>query len=193
MTTNFTLRDFFVFLLTGLIFVGSIGILFYNGIFSELQVVKGKYPIVEDITFILTLLVIPTIYLLGHFIDTLSNFLFQIYIYIHNYDRKNKNERKTPKWQKSLQVIFYRQHTVYAIIQHTKKEDRDDHYFNNPEEFWTMCMFLQSEKKYSSAEYWDMLNEFFTSISLIFSISSIIAFVAGNWIFGIIYLTQITH
>jgi hypothetical protein len=51
-----------------------------------------------------------------------------------------------------------------------------------------MCALLQTEKNYSSAEYWNLLNEFFNSINLIFFISSIIAFSTGHWLIGVIYL-----
>jgi magnesium-transporting ATPase (P-type) len=60
-------------------------------------------------------------------------------------------------------------------------------YFNSMEEFWTVCALLQIEKKYAPAEYWNLLNEFFNSVNLVFFISAIVAFSTGHWLIGIIY------
>ena len=80
MTTNFTLRDFFAFLLTGLTFIASISILFYNEILDKLVFVYNCYPFINDISFFLAILFIPTTYLLGHFFGVLSYLYRKLYI-----------------------------------------------------------------------------------------------------------------
>jgi hypothetical protein len=90
MTTNFTLRDFFVFLLTGLTLTVSMSILFYDEIFDTLVCVYNKYPFIKDISFILTVLIVPIIYLLGHFIGTLSYLCLKLYTVVYRILKNGK-------------------------------------------------------------------------------------------------------
>lgn len=190
MTTNFTLRDFFVFLLTGLIFLGSIFLIFYDNIFLGIPSILEKYPSIKDISFIITLFFIPIIYLFGHIIGSLSYLCLKLYVHIDKiFKKKGKN---IPKWKYKILMLFqrllYRQRVVYAVIQYTK-QNKDKCIFKTSNDFWTICALLQIQKKYTSAEYWNLLNEFFNSLNHIFFISMIIAFVSCHWIIGIIYFT----
>jgi acyl-coenzyme A synthetase/AMP-(fatty) acid ligase len=85
-----------------------------------------------------------------------------------------------------IQQLLYRQRVVYAIIEYTKS-DKTEKQFKNIEEFWLICARLQIKNRYAPAEYWYILNELFNSINLIFFLSTIISFMTGHWIFGIIY------
>lgn len=188
MTTNFTLRDFFVFLLTGLIFLGSIFLIFYGDIFLWIADILKKYPSIKDISFIITLFVIPIIYLFGHIIGSLSYLCLKLYVFIDRIFKKKGGNLSDLKYDilMTFQKLLYRQRVVYAVIQHTK-QNKDKCIFKTPNDFWTICALLQIEKRYTSAEYWNLLNDFFNSLNLTFFISMIIAFCSGNLLIGIIY------
>lgn len=185
MTTNFTLRDFFVFLMTGLILVLNIVIIFNEVLFKFTIDFFKEYNFIKEFSFLVSIFLIPLIYLIGHIIGSISYNLLKIYVWINK-----KFERPIPKCQycilMMLQIVLYRQRVVYAIIQYTKA-NADKKIFKDTEEFWILCAKLQIKKIYSSAEYWSFLNEFFNSINIIFFISMFISFVSGHWIYGIIY------
>ncbi|WP_306540733.1 hypothetical protein [Dysgonomonas sp.] len=192
MTTNFTLRDFFGFLLTGLILVGAICLIFYDNVLEGIANTFTKYPSLKDISFIITLFILPIIYLFGHIIGSLSYRCLKLYIFISKFleNRKKDKGQHLPSYQYYILIFFqitlYQQRIVYAIIQQVKSE-KNKCEKKDIEDFWTICALLQIEKKYSSAEYWNLLNEFFNSLNLIFFISMIIAFYSGNLVIGIIY------
>jgi hypothetical protein len=89
-----------------------------------------------------------------------------------------------------FQQLLYRQGVAYAIIKFIKS-DSNNKPFKNVDEFWTICAKLQIDKIYAPAEYWYVLNELFNSINLIFLISTIISFLTGQWILGIVYFSLI--
>jgi len=188
MTTNFTLRDFFVYLLTGLILIICVGTIFYDDIFNWTIDFFSKYEFIKDFSFLVTIFLVPAIYLLGHIIGSFSYNLLQLYVWL---DKRKFFKREMPKWKYfiliKLQQLLYRQRVVYAIISYTKS-DKTEKLFNNVGEFWTICAKLQIEKIYAPAEYWYILNELFNSINLIFFISTIISFMTGHWIIGVVYL-----
>jgi hypothetical protein len=187
MTTNFTLRDFFVYLLTGLTLIICVGTIFVGDIFIWSIDFFSKYEFIKDFSFLVTIFLVPAIYLLGHIIGSLSFNLLQLYVW---FDKRKFFKRQMPKWKYfiliKLQQLLYRQRVVYAIINYTKS-DKAEKLFKNFGEFWTICAKLQIEKIYAPAEYWYVLNELFNSINLIFFISTIISLMTGHWILGVIY------
>ena len=187
MTTNFTLRDFFVYLLTGLTLIICVGTIFVGDIFIWSIDFFSKYEFIKDFSFLVTIFLVPAIYLLGHIIGSLSFNLLQLYVW---FDKRKFFKRQMPKWKYfiliKLQQLLYRQRVVYAIINYTKS-DKAEKLFKNVGEFWTICAKLQIEKIYAPAEYWYVLNELFNSINLIFFISTIISLMTGHWILGVIY------
>jgi hypothetical protein len=188
MTTNFRVRDFFVYLLTGLTLIISIGLIFHKELFCFTVDFFTKYQFVKDFAFLVTILLIPTIYLLGNIIGSLSYELLQLFIFSDKSFKKNN--KQLSKWKIRiliwLQIILYRQRVVYAVVMFTKT-DMLNKPFNNINEFWTTCAKLQIEKIYAPAEYWYLINELFNSVNLIFFISTIISFLTGHWILAIIY------
>lgn len=188
MTTNFTLRDFFVYLLVGLTIFICIGTLFFGDIFNFTIAFFDKYRFIKDFSFLVTIFTIPIIYLIGHIIGSLSYNILQLYVYIDKIFKKSGKEMPKLKYTILiiLQKILYRQRVVYAIIKHTKSNSIEKP-FKNVNEFWTSCAKLQIEKTYSPAEYWYVLNELFNSLNLIFFISTIISLATKQWFLGVIY------
>lgn len=188
MTTNFTLRDFFVYILTGLTLIICIGTIFFEDIFKCIIYIFSKYVFIREFSFLVTIFLVPAIYLLGHIIGSLNYNLLQFYIWL---DKSKFFKREIPKWKYFILMIFqqliYRQRVVYSILNFIKSGKKKNE-FNTVEEFWIICANLQINKIYAPAEYWYVLNELFNSINLIFIISTIISFMTGHWIFGIIYI-----
>lgn len=187
MTTNFTLRDFFVYLLTGLTLIICVWTIYFDDIFKWTIDFFSKYEFIKDFSFLVTIFLAPAIYLLGHLIGSLSYILLKLYVWL---DKRNFFKREMPKWKYSilmkLQQLLYRQRVVYAITTYTKS-DKDEKLFKTVSEFWTICAKLQIEKIYAPAEYWYVLNELFNSINLIFFVSTILSFMSGHWILGAVY------
>jgi len=73
MTTNFTLRDFFVYLLTGALFITAIGLALFDNI-KEYNSICQIYKVVKNNSLISSFFVLPTIYLIGHLIGSISYF-----------------------------------------------------------------------------------------------------------------------
>jgi hypothetical protein len=194
MISNFTFRDFFVYFFTGVIFIICIGFILINKNLYLLTNDLIKYDFIQKFSFLGTILIIPPIYLLGHIIGSINYNLLKLYIKLHN----SKFIKNNPSQLKyfiliKIQQLLYRQRVVYAIIKYTKS-DKKEKAFKTVEEFWISCSKLQIENKYTSAEYWYVLNELFNSINLVFFVSTIISFITQNWLLGEIYffLTIIT-
>jgi hypothetical protein len=185
MTTNFTLRDFFVYLLTGLTLIICVGTIFIGDIFKWTAEFFSKYEFIKDFSFLVTIFIVPAIYLLGHIIGSLSYNSLQIYTWLY---KRPFFKKERSKWKHSIlmtvQKLLYRQRISYAIIEQTRTKNGIS-LFANENEFWTICAKLQIEKIYAPAEYWYILNELFNSINLVFFISTIISFMFGNWIVGV--------
>jgi len=193
MTTNFTLRDFFVYLLTGLILILSVGFVFQNEIFNLSLTFFEKYDFINEFSFLITIFLIPVIYILGHLIGSINYNLLKFYVWIHPRLKRSgtKNQRLKLEVLQILQKMLYRQRVVYKIIKIYNPSPN-----NNPidkvEEFWTICASLQVGKIYTHAEYWYVLNELFNSINLIFFISTFLAILHGQWIlFSIFFFLTI--
>lgn len=186
MTTNFTLRDFFVYLLVGLTLIICLGSLFTSEIIKLTVNVFSTYDFIKDFSFLVTILLIPTIYLFGHIIGSISYNLLQLYVYLDKgYFKRPISKRKYSILMK-LQQLLYKQRVVFAIINYTKT-DKTEKLFKNVGEFWRICAELQIEKIYAPAEYWYVLNELFNSLNIIFFISTIVAFLTQHWILGVVY------
>lgn len=188
MRTNFTIRDFFVYLLTGVTFILSVGIIFFNSIFEFTIDMFEKYIFIKDFSFLVTIFLIPIIYLLGHFIGSISYNTLQLFIWA---DKKFKKRRRK-KWKYRIlmffQLILYRQRIVYAIISYAKSK-KEKKLFKSTNEFWIICSKLEIEKIYGTAKYWYVLNELFNAVNLIFLISTILSLCYGYWILSVIYFS----
>ncbi len=186
MTTNFTLRDFFVYLLTGLTLMICFGTIFQNEIFRWTIDFFDKYVFITDFAFLVTILLIPTIYLIGQLIGSLSYNLLKLFVWLDNGYFKRPISKFKFYWLMIFQKLLYRQRVVYAINKYLKKNTTEKP-FRNVEEFWYTCAKLQIDRIYAPAEYWYVLNELFNSLNLVFFLSTIISFSCGHWILGIIF------
>lgn len=183
MTTNFTLRDFFVYLLTGLLCSVSFAIIFHEELFSLSLSFFTQYEFIKELAILIPIFVIPVVYLLGHVIGFISYQTLKLYIFINK-----KLVRPIPKWKYSLlmllQIVLYRQRIIYRVIQYTKGTDTPK-IFTNENEFWTLCAKMQIEGIYQPAEYWYILNELFNSVNIIFFMSLCISLITRHWILGV--------
>lgn len=188
MTTNFTFRDFFVYLLVGLTFIICMGIIFIQDIFSFTVNFFDSYKFVKEFSFIITIFLIPVIYLAGHVIGSASYYTLRLYVRVHRTFKKSG--KIIPKWKCfvliKLQQLLYRHRVVYAIVNDIKSNSTERQ-FTSVSDFWKACAKLQIEKVYAPAEYWMVLNELFNSINLIFFISTLISLLTGQWILSIVY------
>ena len=174
MTTNFTFRDFIVYLLTGLTFILCVGLIFRSDLFTLTTTFFTKYDFISDFSFLVTIFLIPIIYLLGHSIGTIDTLTLKYYVWLHIKLKDKKN--LVPRYfLKVNNLFFYRHRIVYAIVQHWKFKTTDKA-FNSTDDFWTLCATLQKNNHYSPAEYWYVLNDLFKQVCLVFFISTIISF-----------------
>lgn len=195
MTTNFTFRDFLVYLLTGLTLILSVSIIFWQNLFTFSLDFFTKYEFIKEFAFLVTIFLIPLIYLLGHLVGSTNYFTLQLFIWLDKKIKRIKNgvtsKKELNKLDKLLIIILqrllYRHRVVYEIINYTKTTKEDKLLFKSVDDFWTLCAKLQIEKIYSSAEYWYVLNDLFKSVNLVFAISTAIAFIFGHWCLGLIY------
>src|SRR5690554_1924194 len=102
MTTHFTLRDFFAYLLNGIVLSFCVSIIFVREIFIVSIDFFNKYEFVNNFSFLLTVFCIPILYVLGHIVGTFSYWLFVFYNWI---------QKKTlPNWiQKITKGLLYKQ------------------------------------------------------------------------------------
>ena len=188
MTTNFTLRDFFSFLLVGTVLLFCVGLIFHNEIIEFFNKVYKEYDFIKEFTFLWTLLLITLIYFVGHLVGSIIYVIEQFYIhciYKCSFFKKPRNKFKKLLFQ-VLRTILRKQDIDYAI---KKACDEDNKFFKSTDDFYIRCAFLQKENCYSSAEYWNLLNEFSHSMSIVFFISFILALIVGMWILTVVYFS----
>src|SRR5690606_26223576 len=121
--------------------------------------------------FLITIFLVPVIYILGHIIGSFSYNLLNLFVWIDKtYKRNEKEMSKFKYWTLiKFQQLLYRQRVLYAVVKYQKSNG--DSPFKNHKEFWTLCAKLQKLNHYTPAEYWYVLNELFNSVNLIFFIS----------------------
>lgn len=188
MTTNFTFRDFLVYLLTGQTLILSVTAIFWQNLFTFSLNFFSKYEFIKEFGFLVAIFLIPLIYLLGHLVGSINYITLGLFKWIEN---KIKGDKESlSKFDKLLiglfQRLLYRHRVVYEINQYTQR-NLTEKLFTNENDFWTLVAKLQIEKIYSSAEYWIVLNDLFKSVNLVFAISTTIALGNGHWVLGGIY------
>ena len=186
MTTNFTFRDFIVYLLTGLTLLLCIGVIFLDDIFTLTTCFFTKYQFVKEFSFLVTIFLIPFIYLTGHIIGIVDYLTMKYYVWLHK-KLRNKNNWVAKSFLKINHLIFYRHRIVYQIVRHLKS-NKEGKSFMTTEEFWVLCAKLQKENHYSPAEYWYILNDLFKGVSLVFLISTIISTTRQQWTLATVFI-----
>lgn len=188
MTTNFTFRDFLVYLLTGQTLILSVTAIFWQNLFTFSLYFFSKYEFIKEFGFLVAIFLIPLIYLLGHLVGSINYITLELFKWIEKTTKGDKESLS--KFDNLLiglfQRLLYRHRVVYEINQYTKR-NQTEKLFNNENDFWTLVAKLQIEKIYSSAEYWIVLNDLFKSVNLVFGISTAIALGNGQWVLGGIY------
>lgn len=190
MNTNFTLRDFFVYMLSGLILTICAGVIFINDVFNWAIDFFKSYTFIKDFSFLITILLIPIIYLFGHIIGTISYYLLKIYTWLDKgyFRRSNEKPISNNKYYflMFLQILFYRHSIVYEVAQFTKLNTIKLP-FKDVKEFWKVCARLQIDKTYTPAEYWYVLNELFNSLRIVFFIALVFSVIYCHLILAGIY------
>lgn len=185
MTTNFTFRDFIVYLLSGLALILSLGLVFRECLFSTTVLFFGKYEFIRDFSFLVTIFLIPVIYLIGHLMNTLDYMLLKWFVWLH----KRSKSRKIGVLQffvKVNEVLFYRHRAAYQIVRHWKRGDANRS-FSSTDGFWSLCAKLQVANQYASAEYWSVLNDFFKAVYLTFVIGALVAACNHEWVLALVF------
>lgn len=152
---KFTFRDFFVFFLSGVSAVFCFIITQYDTIIFEINKPENvdMKNFVKEYSTVFSLLSIPGMYMLGHFIhgcDDLVNFWTKLI-------RGRKKTRK-PKC-----LIFHGPHLIAY-------ENRINGYLERREEdvneFWQKFAYLQINNQAQNADYWYVMNELFKGVTL---------------------------
>jgi len=181
MTTNFTLRDFFVFLLTSALFITAIGLaLFENR--KDFTFLYDVYKVIQNNSLVSSFFVIPCIYFIGHIIGSISYFG-------HIFSNKVKDVcGEKCEWLVDLiETLFNKSKINFAITEYYSDRISTDK-LQTTNNFWTACAKLQILKIYEPAAYWYHVSEFFDSLYYMFMIATIISVIFLKLPFIIIYL-----
>lgn len=157
MTEKFTLRDFMVYFLTG--FFLFLTILFrYNS--SLLQFFNIEKVDIENNSALTILILVPGLYLLGHFIHSVDWILFKIGRFVIDIEVTYKKKHNNCFFLCIIKMFrFITSGSRISGIVYTNSKDS--------KMFWQKVAKLQSESKYDRSEYWYLINDLFKGITLI--------------------------
>ena len=162
----------------------SLCIIFYKEILF--YIIGSKCEFSATFSFLATIFFIPAIYFIGHLIGIFNYKGLKVYVCIYNkLRRKNKKSEKELQILKLFRIILYKHRIAFAIREYYCKKNPQNKGTNN---FWTDCAKLQISQTYRPAEYWYILNEFFSALHTSFTIVAIVAFFKGHWIIGTVYV-----
>lgn len=179
MSDKFTLRDFFAFFFSGIVVILFMYANYFDSINSAISCNLTK---IKDFTSLIIFLTIPVAYFLGqivHSIDTLMYFI-------------GRGARKI-KYNKTLSlrgIIVYilNGHRIsgklYLRNQKKKKAFTD----TEIDTFWKKCAQLQVDNKFSSSEYWYVMNELFKGLTTACLLFLIISLIQNKIVFALSYL-----
>ncbi|MBD1363001.1 hypothetical protein IDJ77_04185 [Mucilaginibacter sp. ZT4R22] len=177
MTTNFTFRDFLVYLMTGLLLLITLGIIFFQIVVNQISCISVQYTFVKDYAVILVIFLIPFIYIVGHIVNTIDFIMMKYYVWLHPL-------LKTSKWWrwflKINEFLFYRHRIVFQVVTYWKGNTTPKA-FSTTEEFWILCAKLQKDKNYDNAGYWYILNDLFKAVYVIFFAGCLISAIEHKW------------
>lgn len=181
MTTNFTLRDFFVFLLTGALFITAIGLALFDNR-KDFTFLYDVYKVIRNNSLVSSFFVIPCIYFIGHIIGSISYF---------GYVFSNKVEKMCGvkcEWFVELIITLFNKSKInFAVTKYYSDRISTDK-FQTSNNFWTACAKLQILKIYEPAAYWYHISEFFDSLYYMFLIALIVSAIFLKLPFTAIYL-----
>jgi len=181
MTTNFTIRDFFVFLLTGALFITAIGLVLFDNI-KDYTFLYDIYKVIKNNSLVSSFFLIPCIYFIGHIIGSISYFG-------HIFSNKVKDVcGEKCKWLVYIiETLFNKSKINFAISEYYSDRIPNDK-LQTTNIFWADCAKLQIQKIYEPAAYWYHISEFFDSLYYMFVVVAIISIIFLKPFFTIIYL-----
>lgn len=181
MTTNFTLRDFFVYLLTGALFITAIGLVLFES-FKEYTFLFHIYNVIKNNSLVSSFFVIPCIYFIGHIIGSISYFGHVISNKV-----KNMFGEKCEWLVVIIETLFNKSKINFAITKYYSDIIPTDK-LQTTNNFWTACAKLQILKIYEPAAYWYHISEFFDSLYYMFMVAAIVSAIFLKLPFTAIYL-----
>ena len=184
MNTNFTFRDFFVYLIVGVLAIFSIGVIFWEKLILNSSEFFYQHEFIKDFSVLVLIFLIPVVYIIGHLVGGISYTLYLFYFFLEKLKPKWKfiDKKSRKKIIEFLGYFLFRQRTTYAI-----KENYNE-LFEDIESFWMLCTKLQVKEKYKPAQYWYVLNELFNSLNIIFFISALITLIKKDWYLLIVFI-----
>ncbi|MBS1780111.1 MAG: hypothetical protein JST70_12340 [Bacteroidetes bacterium] len=157
MEDKFTLRDFLVYFATGLFFLLVLLRTFDNTLLKFFNIEKSD---IKDNEALVIFLLLPGLYLIGHFIHGLDLVLFKLGRYF--WDLKSSYSTKLKKfkvlWIVNFLVLILNGYRVTGML--NKKGII-------PNEFWVKVSRLQYDGKFEKAEYWNLMNDLFKGLTLV--------------------------
>jgi hypothetical protein len=175
MTTSFSIRDFFVYLIVGIICTLCLWAIFMDEVFNWTTTLFTEHDFIKEFSFLGVFFLIPFMYIFGQIIGSVNALIFFIY---KKCQRKNSSKYSIGK------ILIYRQKVNYAI-DNFKIDDVLK--YSNSDKFWKACAKLQNEKIYSPAEYWYIMNELFGGLNLVFFISFSVALINCKLLLSIVF------
>lgn len=175
MNDKFTIRDFFVFFLCGVAALFSLLITQYKYAFDFITWLnkdenKSIKEFIKDYSTIFGFLSIPFFYFLGQIIQSLDVLFIAIIKKIRNIIKIKSGNIIF----KTINYVFDR----YRITGSLTLQNID------VEIFWQKTAKLQVENKYSSCEYWYVMNDLFKGLTLTCLVLGLFSLISGNnaWI-----------
>ncbi len=185
MSDKFTLRDFLVYFSTGSIMIINLDILFFNQTLEIISNFFRKYSFIKEFSGLFVIIAIPFIYVFGHMIHEFDFRLLKLYKLIHNKLGRLKLRKYKPI--ELFRIILYFFMYKYKVINSIIQENKINRTWKSPDDFWAACSSLQCENHFDPANYWYTLSDLFKGLYVSFLFSTIVAFIAGKMMLGIIF------
>jgi hypothetical protein len=165
---KFSVRDFFVYFLTGVI-----GIITFAPLFADktLTYLNSPPQWFKDYTIVFSFLSILILYYVGHLFQAIEDIFFFFSRVIHKRFRNQAFLRPI--------IAVCNSHRVQAALEA----------FNvKSDTFWKKCHRLQSRNYYTTLDYWYIMSDFFKSVFLLTAIALIASLIEGKFVLSSIYL-----
>lgn len=195
-TDKFTLRDFFVFFLSGISLLFGLCITQFEWMIGKYKEIESAHAelilLIKSYPTMFGLLSIPMLYLIGQLIHGVDDFVFT-HKWIDKLDRQGKNQTLVSRVYKLL--IGYR--VIGYVWINFKKEDlgkkenstldklsREEYKLKRREiveQFWQDFYTLQSQNLSLACEYWYIMNELFKGLTLVCLMLFILACFTGKY------------
>lgn len=157
MTDKYTIRDFLVYFITGLFLL--VTLLYRFGI-SLLDFFRITTTDIKDNSALTIFLLIPGLYILGHFVHAIDLLLFKIGLILWDFKEKHSLCLKKCKifWVFNFFSLVISGYRVSGIL-NAKKRDIC--------KFWKEAHKSLGEGKSGNSEYWHLMNDLFKGLTLI--------------------------